>query len=73
MTLGTINGFMLMMAARDGGPDFTFNGTLKGLSESAQNAGCKAGDRVYAFDRTYRLTDVSGYDDRANGIWPVVL
>jgi hypothetical protein len=71
MTLGTINGFVLSKATRDNGADFTFDGTLKGLSESAQYAGCKVGDLVCAFDRKYRLTDVSDYDKRAGGIWPV--
>jgi hypothetical protein len=70
MTIGTVNGYVPMTASRDDGADFTFDGTLKGLSVYAQKAGCKAGDVVYAFDRKYRLTDVSEFDDRAGGVWP---
>lgn len=68
--LGSINCYCPMEATSKLGK-FAFDATIKGLSIAAQTKGLKAGDVVRAFDTDYTLTDVSTYDDRANGIWPL--
>lgn len=66
--IGSINCYCVMEASYKGSI-FHFDGTISGLSISAQEFGCVAGDTIVAFDREYVLTTTK--DNWCNGIWPI--
>jgi len=70
--LGTINGFSVCNA-KFGRKKFTFNGTVKGLVESALAVGAQVGDKIKAdfgggYFREYTLYS-NPKDDRVGGVW----
>ncbi len=69
--IGTVNGFSAS-PARLGRKSFFFDGTIKGLTNSAVAAGALAGDMVSAnFGGGFnRYTIIAApHDDRCGGFW----
>jgi hypothetical protein len=69
--IGTVNGFSVS-PAKFGRKAFTFDGTIKGLTNAALAAGAAAGDTVranFGGGMTAYVISATPWDSRAGGFW----
>lgn len=71
--LGTVNGFSVC-SAKFGRTAFTFNGTVRGLTDAAVAAGATVGSRLsanFGVGASDCTMTAAPHDSRCGGVWAV--